>query len=292
MGKKDIENVFAQIFSWFSEHGVNVQLHRPEAAFLGKSDLGVPEEALMRNKDLVVVLGGDGTILRAVRLLDGKETPILGVNFGKFGFLAEVEIPQVLETLEQVFSGDYEVERRMMIDCRIVSGSQHHDYFALNEIFVGRANAERLFEFDVRIDNSFFGRIASDGLIFASPTGSTAYALSAGGPLVTPSAELILMVPVCPHSLFNRSLVLDESSEIEVRPAGRVSIASVARDGLLVWDRKPFDYLRIRRSDRKAVLIRREQFDFFTILREKLHVYAPLDNGRGDIRTDVSRDPH
>jgi NAD+ kinase len=290
-GKKDIDLVFDQIFTWFSERDINVTLGVSEASFLGKVNLGVAEDELMKHKDLVVVLGGDGTILRAVRLLKGKEIPILGVNFGKFGFLAEVEIPRVIDILEQVVSGNFEVENRMMLDCRIVSGTNHADYYALNEIFVGRGNAERLFEFDVKIDGNFFSRIASDGLIFASPTGSTAYALSAGGPLVAPSTKLILMVPVCPHSLFNRSLVLEESSTIEIRPTSDISRVSIARDGLLVWDRKPFDYLRIAKSNKRAVLVRLDQFDFFKILREKLNVYAPLSDGRGEIRSDVNGDP-
>ncbi len=281
-GKKDIDKVFDRIFTYLSEKGIKVELFSPEAAFLGKSALGVAEDKLMQGKDLVIVLGGDGTILRAVRLLEGNEIPILGVNFGKFGFLAEVEILQAIDTLEQVLSGHYDVEKRAMLDCEVISGAQRLEYSALNEVFVGRANAERLFEFDVAIDGEFFSRIASDGLIFASPTGSTAYALSAGGPLVAPSARVILVVPVCPHSLFNRALVLEDSSMVEVEPTGNVARVSIAGDGLRVWDKKPFDRLRITKSDKRAVLVRREQSDFFRILREKLHVYAPLNSNRDE----------
>ena len=283
VGKKSVDKVCNDILSWFSEHGIEAKMPVSEASVLRKDHIGVPEENLMKDVDLVVVLGGDGTILRAVRFLNGKEIPILGVNFGKFGFLAEVETTQVLDALEKIIIGEFEVEKRMMLNCEIVSKKDSVSCYALNEIFVGRGNAERLFEFDVTINNKFFDRISSDGLIFASPTGSTAYALSAGGPLVSPANQLIIIVPVCPHSLFNRSLVVEKTAEIRVEPVREVSKVSISHDGVLMWDRKPFDHIRITMAEKAACLIRLEKFDFFGILREKLKIYMPLDNKEGGI---------
>ena len=276
LGKQDVDIISNDLVKWLSDHRVDAAMPLSEAASLGLSQIGVAEEDLMNDADLVVVLGGDGTILRAVRLLKGKETPILGVNLGKFGFLAEVGTAQLLGSMEKILAADFEVESRMMLKCEIISGRERIDYCVLNEIFVGRGDSERLLELDVKINGIFFDRIASDGLIFASPTGSTAYALSAGGPVVSPANQLIVLVPVCPHSLFNRSLVLEQSAVMEVRPTERTPRASVAGDGLLVWDYKEFDYIKVAKAKCGANLVKFGQRDFYKILREKLKIYTPV----------------
>ncbi len=254
-----------------------------QARVLGQEKIGLAENELMRDVGLVVVLGGDGTILRAARLLKGRKIPILGVNLGKFGFLAEVETTELFDSLEKIVGGDFEIEKQMMLNCQIISGKEEVNYNALNEIFVGRANIQRLLEFDVKINNKFLNRIPCDGLIFATPTGSTAYALSAGGPLVSPLNQLIVLVPVCPHSLFNRSLILEETATIEITPTERVSKASVARDGVLVWNNKPFDCIKVASAKERVNLIKFGQRDFYAILREKLRIFRSFSNGESEV---------
>jgi len=210
LGKPKISSICNDLLKWLLVHQIEAVMPISDAKALGKEKFGCQDRKLMENTDLVVVLGGDGTILRAARLLDGKEIPILGVNLGRFGFLAEVEIDYLFTALEKAVAGDFEVDKKMMLNCEIVSNQVKVKKNVLNEIFVGRGLSQRLLELDVKINNKFFNRFSCDGLIFASPTGSTAYALSAGGPLVSPTNQLILLVPVAPHSLFNRSLILDK----------------------------------------------------------------------------------
>lgn len=277
LGKRNISSICSDVLAWLSGHQIEAVLPISDAQALGQEQLGISEDNLMQGVDLTVVLGGDGTILRAVRLLKGSDTPILGVNLGTFGFLAEVETSQLLDSMEKIIAAQYQIEKRMMLNCEIVSGHSTTVINALNEIFVGRGNAQRLAEFDVKINNIFFDRISCDGLIFASPTGSTAYALSAGGPLVSPSNHLIIFLPVCPHSLFNRSIILNETETIEVAPAEQLSKTSVAIDGIDAWRNQQIDYIRVKSAEAEANLVRFGERDFYAILRDKLRIFTSLN---------------
>ncbi len=284
LGKPKISSICNDLLKWLTDHRIEAVMPISDAQALGKEKIGCTEDELMKDADLVVVLGGDGTILRAARLLNGKETPILGVNLGRFGFLAEVEVAHLFIALEKTIAGDLEVEKRMMLNCEIVWGQVKVQKNALNEIFVGRRPVQRLLEFDVKINNKFFNRFSCDGLIFASPTGSTAYALSAGGPLISPKNRLISVVPVCPHSLFNRSLILEEKEKIEIALTERLSKATITIDGIVVWNNEPFDYIKVESSEHTVNLIKFGKCDFYTILREKLKIYSSFSNNESGVQ--------
>lgn len=283
LGKPGISSICNDLIEWLANHQVQAVVPLSDARALGQEGAGLSEDELMKNADLVVVLGGDGTILRAVRLLKGREVPVLGVNLGTFGFLAEVETAQLIDSVERIIVGEFGVEKRMMLNCEIVSGKAKTKHNALNEIFVGRGNGQRLLEFDVKINNRFFNRISCDGLILASPTGSTAYALSAGGPLVSPANQLIILVPVCPHSLFNRSLILEKTDTVEIAPTERVLKASVACDGIYIWGNKPFDYVKVISAQEKVNLVKFGQRDFYSILRKKLQIYTSFSDHESEV---------
>jgi len=279
-GKPNIDKICGSVIDWLNEHNIKIVMPDFDARALKKNGYGCAEDELMNEVDLVVVLGGDGTILRVVRLLNGQEVPILGVNLGTFGFLAEVEVDNLIDALDKIKKGNYDIEARMTLTCEISSGAEKTVHSGLNEVFVGRANCQRLLEYDVRINGSYFGHIACDGIIVSSPTGSTAYSLSAGGPLVSPTNENLILLPVCPHSLFNRSLVLNASEEVQIVGAKDSAATAVTIDGIEIWRGTDFDNIKVRAGDNKVGLIRFGERHFYEILREKLKIFSTFSHDR------------
>lgn len=277
VGKSNIGPICTELLNWLSEHDMEAIMPMSDACAVGLERVGVAEDKAVQEADLIVVLGGDGTILRAVRLLRGKEIPILGVNLGTFGFMAEVETSQLLDSMARIAVGDFKLEKRMMLDCKIVSQDQELRQKALNEIFVGRGSIQRLMEFKVAIGSEDFGPISCDGLILASPTGSTAYALSAGGPLVCPDTEVLILAAVCPHSLFNRSLILNQGETIEIAAEDCLSKVSIAVDGIDIWSNRPVDYVRVTSAQEKVNLVKLGGRSFYSIVREKLNIFRSVD---------------
>ncbi|HCG99701.1 MAG TPA: NAD(+) kinase, partial [Actinobacteria bacterium] len=202
-----------------------------DAGRLGLDELGAGFDEIMTS-DAVVVLGGDGTILRAVRMLKGAEIPVIGVNMGRVGFLSEVEPNELYPAMERLLSGDYMVDERMMLECKIHAGDCDDTFLALNEIAIERGHHQRMLEMDVYINDIMFSRYTANGLIFATPTGSTAYSFSAGGPVVSPENELILLAPVNPHSLFGRTMALSAKDTARVELAKDLEVI-VGVDGCL-----------------------------------------------------------
>ncbi|MDI6690139.1 MAG: NAD(+)/NADH kinase [Actinomycetota bacterium] len=274
LGKTEVASITRDVVNWLCERNIKVKIPEDEALTLNRPDLGYPEEKIAEDIELVIVLGGDGTILRAVRLLRGSDIPILGVNLGKFGFLSEIEVKDLYPALTRIMNKDFSLQKRMMLDCEVVQGRKSlAKHMALNEIVVGRGVRQRLLEFDVYINDEFFGRYASDGLIFATPTGSTAYSLSVGGPLVSPDTRLILMTPVCPHSLFNRTVILNDTDEIKVCSKSEQLRVTVSADGMIIFEGKPFDFVRISTSASSISLVKLNGRNFYTLLKEKLAIW-------------------
>lgn len=272
--KKEVVSLMRELMEWFFERHVEIRLPAEDASVLGHPELGFPEERVTEEVNFIVVLGGDGTILRTVRLLKGRDVPILGVNLGRFGFLTEVEVSQLHFALSRILDGKFCLEKRMMLECEVFSGNEVVSrQLALNEVVLGGGGRQRLLEFDVYINGEPFSRYASDGLIIATPTGSTAYSLSAGGPLVSPSTRLIILVPVCPHTLFGRSLVLTETDEIRVScPGSKNSAVMVSVDGVILFE-KPFDFVRVSASSHTTNLIKVDGRNFYSLLKEKLRIW-------------------
>ncbi|HDP69839.1 MAG TPA: NAD(+)/NADH kinase [Actinobacteria bacterium] len=275
--KPRVKEVALKIISWLEKQNIGVQVAENDALALGRADLGVRDNFLLEGVNLLISLGGDGTILRAVKLLKGKDVPILGVNLGRFGFLAEVDVEDVENVLPQIIEGNYQLDKRMLLRCEMIRDNKVvFKQDVLNEAVMGRGIQQRLTEFEIEINGKFFARYSADSVIFATPTGSTAYSLSAGGPLIVSKMRAIIMMPVCPHSFFDRSIVLSESDEINVRCLESSSEIALSFDGITLQESNRFDFLKIYASPKEVTLIRFGERDFYAVLKEKLEAWTRI----------------
>lgn len=217
---------------------------------------------------LVISLGGDGTMLRAAQYAHAADVPLLGVNLGTLGYLTEVDAQHEVEALRRVLAGDYETQDRMMLACEVEGDSQ----VALNEVLVERAARRRLVRLAVRVGGENLGDFNADGIIVATPTGSTAYALSAGGPIVSPRAECVVVVPVSPHMVFARPFVLAPDEVVEVTILEAQPEASLSLDGHLGRDLRPGATVVVRRHERPLKLVRLGGPRFIERLRTKMNL--------------------
>ncbi len=226
---------------------------------------------LAREVDLLLVFGGDGTILRVARQIAGSRTPLLGINIGSLGFLTAVSSEQLSQALDRVWRGEFRFEARALLEARARCNDRLIEHRALNDIVVSRGIAPRLIELDVRVDGDLLTRYRCDGLIVSSPTGSTAYSLAAGGAVVFPTAAVLALTPICPHTLSNRALILPEDSTLDVTVISPKPATMLSADGQVVSDMAPGDSIRIRRSRRAVRLMQLAGNSFCETLRRKLH---------------------
>jgi NAD+ kinase len=231
-----------------------------------------PESAtLAREVDLLLVFGGDGTMLRAAREIAGSRTPILGINIGGLGFLTAVPSAGLARALKHVWAGEFTFESRVLLHATGASNGRAIDQTALNDVVISRGIASRLIELDVCVDGEPLTRYRCDGLIVSSPTGSTAYALAAGGAVVFPTAEVLALTPICPHTLSNRSLILPVTATIEVEVISPRPATMLSADGQVVHELAAGDRLKIRRARRTVRLMHLAGSSFCETLRHKLH---------------------
>lgn len=258
--------------AWLRERGHEAWMPGDDARELGVPDIAAdtaPAEA-----DLVVSLGGDGTMLRAVNLLDGAAVPLLGVNLGNLGYLTEVEVGSLDDALERIEAGpeagEWQFDERMMLDIAVSTPDGHHrgTWRALNEAVVEKRESGRTVHLLVRIDGEPFTSYAADGLIVSTPTGSTAYSLSARGPIVSPKHRALLVTPVAPHMLFDRSLVLDPSETVDIEVLGDRE-AAVAVDGRRVCDLSFGESVRCTPSAATARFVRFGAHQYHQVLKAK-----------------------
>jgi NAD+ kinase len=250
---------------------VGVVVNDESARALGLPELGVPAAELSRRADVLVVFGGDGTILQAARQAARDGIPILGVNLGGFGFLAEVQDRAVDDALLRVLAGDYRVDERMMLQAQ-VRRADHvvREPLALNDVVVTKSGYARLLRIRTDINDIHLATHRADGLIVATPTGSTAYSLSAGGPILHPDLDAIVLTPICAHTLNARAVVLSgtETVTIRVEPTGAPSVLTV--DGQEGHPLEPDDVVRVARAPCRARLVRLGRTGFYQLLRTKL----------------------
>lgn len=223
--------------------------------------------------DLIIAVGGDGTMLHAAALTGNGRVPLLGVNRGRLGFLADVSPAEMLENLQQILAGQFSRETRLQLDARIVSadGSQR-TAVALNDIVLQRRDTGRMVDIETRIADRYVNTHAGDGLIIATPTGSTAYALSCGGPIIEPLLDAVVIVPICPHTLSDRPIVIPANLDIKVKLLPRDDTkAEVTVDGNSIGALDPDDRLVISESADRITLIHPPGYDYYGILRSKLH---------------------
>lgn len=222
--------------------------------------------------DLAVVIGGDGTMLRVSRLLAPSGIPVVGVNRGRLGFLTEISASSMLHDIERILNGDFFIQNRTMLSCQISQGASIVDQTsALNDIVIGRGRIGRLIEFEIKINGKLVTHTRGDGLIISTPTGSTAYALAADGPIIDPALEVITLVPICPHTLSHRPLVVSGDSNIEVRLINpEIADVTVSVDGYTEYTIKNDERITITRSETNVKLVHLTDYSYYEALRSKL----------------------
>lgn len=233
----------------------------------------VPEEKVAESADLIIAVGGDGTMLYAAAIARQYDVPLLGINRGRLGFLADVTPDEMLQSLDRILDGEYSREPRLLLDARLVrKDGSIVTAAALNDIVLQRYGTGRMVDFETSIDGKHVNKHSGDGLIVATPTGSTAYALSCGGPIIEPQLDAIVVVPVCPHTLSDRPIVVPANLEIEVKLIERIDTqAEVSADGHAFGALTAEDRLLIGAAQRRIELIHPPGYDFYEILRSKLH---------------------
>ncbi|MEO6034834.1 MAG: NAD(+)/NADH kinase [Verrucomicrobiota bacterium] len=242
------------------------------AQMTGLKSSGFPTlSSLAREVDMLLVFGGDGSMLRVVREMDGGATPILGVNVGRLGFLTAVPAADLSKALGKIWRGDFEIESRPLLESAGESGGKKILLRALNDIVISRGGAPRMIELDVRVNGQVLTCYRCDGLIISSPTGSTAYSLSAGGAIVSPGAQVFAITPISPHTLSNRSVIVGMDSIVEVKVISEKVETTATADGQVQADLLAGDVITIRRSRRVASLLHPGGSSFFDTLRQKLH---------------------
>lgn len=244
---------------------INCEMENPIIEIF-KDSYGLQEERA-KDLDLIIVLGGDGTILRTARNMNNK-IPILGINIGHLGFLTNAEINDLENVLSEISKKNYFVEDRIMLECKI---DQCEDrYLALNDIVLSKGTLSRIVDFAIDINNSFYSNITADGIIISTPTGSTAYNLSAGGPIIYPTLDVVAITPICPHTLAKRTIVIDSKSKIKIKHSCEKESIFLTVDGQQAVELKGHEEITITLSNMRCKLIKLDDYNFFDILRNKL----------------------
>ncbi|TCS96374.1 NAD(+)/NADH kinase [Hazenella coriacea] len=244
----------------------------PEVAQeLGRSELGVQLEQFPHKVDLVFVLGGDGTLLGIARKFAAYHLPILGINVGHLGFLSEAEPSNLSYAVDRILTGDFYIEERVMITAELVrDGKVIEQDTALNDVGVAKGSFRRMITCEVRMNGMRLGTFSGDGVIVSTPTGSTAYSLSCGGPIVYPGVQTLLLTPICPHTLTSRPMVLPADSVLEVQVSALHQDMGLTIDGQLGYSLQAGDVVRVKRSPYHTLLIKWKERTFFEVLRKKL----------------------
>ena len=221
--------------------------------------------------DLIVVLGGDGTMISTARMIGDSEVLVLGINYGSLGYLTDFRIEEMFPALESIIAGQYEIDRRVMLDAELMrNGDRIASGRVLNDVVINKAALARIIEIDVRLNNLFVNIFRADGLIVATPTGSTAYNLSAGGPIIYPSMNAVVMTPICPFTLTNRPIVVPDTAEIEITLDNENEGVVLSLDGQTGYPMKAADRVRIRKSETTFNLVQPANRNYFDVLRDKL----------------------
>lgn len=270
-GREHLSIVVPPLLKWLEQRGVKTVFDEETAASLPDALKGQPRESVADSSQILLVLGGDGTMLAAARLAAPRGIPLLPVNMGSLGFLASFTREELYPALEDVLGGRSSVSRRVMLMVELESsGAIIENQRALNEAVINKGALARMIEMELTINSDFVCRYRADGLIVASPTGSTAYSLSAGGPIVHPAVESFIVTPICPHTLSDRPLVIPDSSCVEVKLNGDTESVFLTLDGQPGIPLQPTDRVRISRAKEALKLIQPPAKSYFEILRNKL----------------------
>jgi NAD+ kinase len=268
--RPEVAQVLPGVLKWFTEHAYKVIIDTESAKYITGQEVVPRAQMASKPLDLVIVLGGDGTLLSAARATAAIDVPLLGINLGSLGFLTEVPLPSLYSMLEAIDAGRAEVQYRSLMQCELFrEGAMRGSYLVFNDAVVNKTALARLNHYDLYIDKVFVSSYRADGMIVATPTGSTAYSLSAGGPVLMPTVKAFVITPVAPHSLTHRPLVVPDAAEIEIVLRIEEEVAYLSLDGQPGLDLKDGDRVHCHRSEHQVNLFRTGT-DFFQVLRSKL----------------------
>lgn len=259
-----------ELLQWLAGRGVAARLDEETARYAG-AQAGLDRAEVAEGCDLAVVLGGDGTLLSAARAVGNRAIPLLAVNLGGLGFLTSISTQELFPELERALAGDHEVTRRKMLRvCLKRKGAIAAEYQALNDVVIAKSTIARIVDLDAWAGDTFICEYKADGLIISTPTGSTAYSLSAGGPIVFPTVNALCLTPICPHTLTNRPLIVPSDAPIRVRSRAKDEDAYLTVDGQVGGPLEAGDEVECQIADFDVLLIRPRDKTFFDVLRQKL----------------------
>jgi len=277
--RRNCDEVFRAIVGWARARGARLIALPGEAPAAVSHADQLSGEDFASTADLVIAAGGDGTILRALALAAPAGVPVLGVNLGRLGFLAEVDPPELGRALEAVGAGEYRIEERLALECTLHTDDGPTAVRAFNDLVVWRTPGFGQAALAVSVEGELFARYAADGIVVATPTGSTAYTLSAGGPIVSPVVDAILITPLAPHGLFNRTLTIEATELLEIDVLAESAPVVVERDGERQREVMPGATIAVRRSDAPGLLVRLGWTSFYGRARRKLQLADPIELG-------------
>lgn len=271
LSKNNALNVATSLARWLKENNYEVFT---ESSIVNK--LGLPVEynnleELAKNIELAITLGGDGTLLNVARKLAPYEIPVLGINLGHLGFLTEIEVPDLFSDLELLKRGKFYIDKRMMVEAKVFREEKFvKNFLALNDVVVTKGPFARLIRLKTSVNDAYVDTFNADGLIIATPTGSTAYSLSAGGPLVAPNVEVLILTPICPHTLQNRSMIISPHDSVTIQVVAEHQEIMLTVDGQLGYRLQPYDKVVVKKSKHYTKLVRIKSRSFYDVLRKKL----------------------
>jgi NAD+ kinase len=261
--------ILKPLLPWLRKRGYETFVDLEAAAILGID--GVVRSQIPLLSDVIIVLGGDGTMLSVCRLVGDRQIPIIGINMGSLGFITEVSVEKIYEALERMLAGECPMEERLMLTAHIYRQDESiGEYTVLNDVVVNKGVLARIIDLDIFIDGIFVTAIRADGLIISTPTGSTAYSLSAGGPVLYPTLNCVVITPICPHTLTQRPIVLPDTSAIKIILKSPREDVYLTLDGQVGFYLRPNDVIEVKKSPNKARLLVLCERDYFKVLRKKL----------------------
>ncbi|WIW69666.1 MULTISPECIES: NAD(+)/NADH kinase [Anaerosinus] len=268
--KKDVNILLARVVEFFSDKEVKIIIEEKAALELGYPHLAV-ESLLQKDVDLVLTLGGDGTLLNACRVLAKKNIPVCGINIGRLGFLADIELAEIESKLQKIIDGKYKIEERLMLDAIVKrNGAMTYVGAAINDVVVTKGGFSRMIRLGLSIDHSILANYQADGVIVSTSTGSTGYSLSAGGPIVHPSLKVLLITPICPHTLNARPLIISEDEEAHVKITATHHDIVLTIDGQVSHGLISEDEIIVRKSALVARVVKFDDSNYYKTVRTKL----------------------
>jgi len=269
-GRPEARELTRQICAWCAEKGLSVFIEK-ELNIITDLAQRVDPLDLILSVEAVVVLGGDGTLLSVARIPGSEKVLIVPVNLGGLGFLTEIRAEEILTLLEQILSGKFTIDSRMLLEAVLVrNGEPHETYRILNDVVINKGAMARIIDLETAVNGLYLNTFKADGLIICTPTGSTAYSLSAGGPIIYPSLRCISITPICPHTLTNRPIILPDDSVIQIRLKSEHEDVFLTMDGQIGIRLEKDDCVEVRVSSSEMSLIKSPFCDYFEVLKEKL----------------------